>query len=133
MPARMAMIAITTSNSMRVKAAERPFGSIELGSWAAVGFGRLMIEWIGNTQDYTEIYKNLSEFSEEYNIKVEVDASKFTQNDANVFNNLHAILSQTDIGDWEYGNIVFKIRNKKVISSSTMKNPEFDKKLLKIE
>lgn len=86
-----------------------------------------------NTQDYTEIYKNLSEFSEEYNIKVEVDASKFTQNDANVFNNLHAILSQTDIGDWEYGNIVFKIRNKKVISSSTMKNPEFDKKLLKIE
>lgn len=86
-----------------------------------------------NVDDYTGIFNNLSEFNDEYNIKIEIDASNFTQNDANVLNNIHAILKTTDTGDFEYGNIIFRIKEKKIISTAEMNNPEFDKKLLKIE
>ena len=86
-----------------------------------------------NVDDYTGIFNNLSEFNDEYNIKIEIDASNFTQNDANVLNNIHAILKTTDTGDFEYGNIIFRIKEKKIISTAEMTNPEFDKKLLKIE
>ncbi len=86
-----------------------------------------------NVENYEGIFNNLSDFNDDYNIKIEVDASRFTQGDANVLNSLHAIISQTEVGDYEYGNIIFRIKDKKIISSAEMTNPEFDKKLLKIE
>lgn len=87
-----------------------------------------------NLEDYSKIYKSFSaELYDSYNILIEVDAKNFTQDDANVLNSLHAVIATTEVGDYEVGNIIVRIKNKKIISSAEMTNPKFDKKLLKID
>jgi len=79
------------------------------------------------------VYKDLTkEKLLQYNILVEINALKFTQDDANVLNSLHSIIENTEVGDYEYGNLIFRIRSKNAINSTEMSNPVFDNKLLNI-
>ncbi len=86
-----------------------------------------------NLDDYSNVYKDLTkEKLLQYNVLVEINALKFTQDDANVLNSLHSIIENTEVGDYEYGNLIFRIRSKNTINSTEMSNPVFDNKLLNI-
>ena len=87
-------------------------------------------------QSNTEgIYDSFENFSEDYNVLVEIDGANINQTDMNNIQLIHPILTQNldQEGTFELGNI--KITIKKLVENIVvnMTNPVFDKNLLTIE
>jgi hypothetical protein len=86
-----------------------------------------------NQTNYNEIYK-LNDIKNNHNACLYVHTKENLDYVYQNINNLHAIINQTEEGDYEFGSAVLSIKNKVLIQNDLcVKNPEFDMSLLTIE
>lgn len=86
-----------------------------------------------NQTDYDQIYK-LADGKNKYNACLYVHSTDNLEYIYQNIHNLHAIIEQTEEGDYEFGSAVLSIKNKVLIQNDLcVKNPEFDMSLLTIE
>ena len=85
-----------------------------------------------NLVNYEDIFRLQNNSILEYNVKVIIDGETLSNSDFIVINQIHKIIENYDVGDYEYGNIVINILNKLPLDNTICKNPKFDMSLLEI-
>jgi hypothetical protein len=86
-----------------------------------------------NQINYNEIYK-LNDTKNIHNACLYVQANEGLEYLYQNIHNLHAIINQTEEGDYEFGSAILSIKNKVLLKNDLcIKNPEFDMSLLTIE
>lgn len=94
-------------------------------------------EW-GKTSKYHNLvnYENIFKFQNnpvlEYNAKVTIDGTTLSNYDFDVINQIHKIIENYDVGDYEYGGVNVSIINKLPLNNTICKNPKFNMNLLEI-
>tara|TARA_R110001592_G_scaffold362707_1_gene677793 strand:+ start:949 stop:2226 length:1278 start_codon:yes stop_codon:yes gene_type:complete len=86
-----------------------------------------------NLTDYKNIFITDKNFNGTYNILISIDGLNFTNEGIQIFQNLHKIIKEYEVGNYEFNNIFISIKSKQLINNNIAKNPQFDKNLLKIE
>jgi hypothetical protein len=86
-----------------------------------------------NVTDYDEIYK-LNDTKNIHSACLYVQTNEGLEYLYQNIHNLHAIINQTEEGDYEFGSAILSIKNKVLLQNDLcVKNPEFDMSLLTIE
>lgn len=86
-----------------------------------------------NQTNYNQIYK-LIDTKNIHNACLYVQSNQDLGYLYQNINNLHAIINQTEEGDYEFGSAILSIKNKVLLQNDLcVKNPEFDMSLLTIE
>lgn len=86
-----------------------------------------------NLTNYKSIFITDKDFNEKYNVLITINGLNFTNEGIQIFQNLHKIIKEYEVGNYEFNNIFISIRSKQLINNNITKNPKFDKNLLKIE
>ena len=85
-----------------------------------------------NLVNYKNIFKLQNNPISGYNAKVTIDGETLSNSDFEVINQIHKIIENYDVGDYEYGGVTVSIINKLPLSNTICKNPKFNMNLLEI-
>ena len=85
-----------------------------------------------NLVNYKNIFKLQNNPISRYNAKVTIDGETLSNSDFEVINQIHKIIENYDVGDYEYGGVTVSIINKLPLSNTICKNPKFNMNLLEI-
>lgn len=85
-----------------------------------------------NLVNYKNIFKLQNNPISGYNVKVTIDGETLSNSDFEVINQIHKIIENYDVGDYEYGGVTVSIINKLPLSNTICKNPKFNMNLLEI-
>tara|TARA_R110000796_G_scaffold97899_1_gene205185 strand:- start:65 stop:1339 length:1275 start_codon:yes stop_codon:yes gene_type:complete len=85
-----------------------------------------------NLVNYKNIFKLQNNPILGYNAKVTIDGITLSNSDFDVINQIHKIIENYDVGNYEYGGVTVSIINKLPLNNTICENPKFDMDLLKI-
>ncbi len=86
-----------------------------------------------NLVNYNNIFlESLKLDKENLNAYIEIDGLNISQEDTQLFQHLHNLIREYEVGKYEFYNSIIQI-NKKIIINNKLINPKFDMGLLNIE
>ena len=89
-------------------------------------------KYLYNIEDYNQICMYSKNKPKEYRILLTLDADKLVNKDIALFNNLHKVLDNAELGVYEFGSIRVDVKAKYTNQMVQVVNPKMEQKLLEV-